>query len=137
MTTDQERIHEVIAFPTGLYSVTYSACLQEAPFTKICANESETIVLGTVSTTIVPSTDRLFPYGLSTGDRSFKGVLDGAVPIYLTEPVPFFTNYYNRLYVSFNSYEDCLCYRGVRKGGSKGAAAPLVFFVVVLMACIS
>ena len=65
-----------------------------------CDPDLPTTYLEGITISVQPSTDRLFPYGFSTGDNSFRGVLDGAVPIYPPDSVPFYSKYYRRLYVS-------------------------------------
>ena len=67
-----------------------------------CGMTCEDAVTYSVTVNVTHSTSRLFPYGVSAGDDSFTGVLDGAVPIYICQdsPVPFFSQYYERLYVS-------------------------------------
>ena len=57
--------------------------------------------LDNVTVTIVAHGDRLFPYGDTLDDESFRDVLDGAVPIVTPERLPFYSNYYHTLYVSF------------------------------------
>ena len=65
-----------------------------------CDPDLMSVNLGNISVTVLPSSNRLFPYRPSVGDSEFRGVLDGAVPIYPSDSVPFFSTYYRRLYVS-------------------------------------
>ncbi len=44
--------------------------------------------------------DNAVPYGPVVSDSEFRGVLDGAVPVYPPRNIPFFSNYYKRIYVS-------------------------------------
>ena len=57
-----------------------------------------------VTVTVKYSSGRLFPYGYSTSDDSFSGVLDGYVPIYPLQSVPFFKTYHKILFVSLICY---------------------------------
>lgn len=66
----------------------------------VCGLTCEQATMLDVVVSVEPSTRRLFPYGYSTGDDSFSRVLDGSVPIYPSHSIPFFSNYYKRLYVS-------------------------------------
>lgn len=65
-----------------------------------CDPDSQTVDIENVTVTVTPHTGRLFPYGEVTRDPSFRGVLDGAVPLYPPSNIPFFSSYYTSLHVS-------------------------------------
>lgn len=65
----------------------------------ICDPEIESVDIGRVTVSVQPNTVRIFPYGVSANDRSFRDVLDGARPIYPPDGVPFFSDYYTSLHV--------------------------------------
>ena len=65
-----------------------------------CDPEIESVRLGEVTVSVMPSTSRAFPFGLHARDRSFRGVLDGARPMYPPASIPFFSKYYRSLFVS-------------------------------------
>ncbi len=69
----------------------------------VCGITCETSsVTYNVTVTVNPSSRRLFPYGPTAGDDMFGGSADSFVTVHLRQdnPVPFFNQYYDRLYVS-------------------------------------
>ena len=69
----------------------------------MCDERYSTTNLGLVTVIVLPSTERLFPYGEVTSDMSFRGVLDGAVPVYPSDSIPFYSTYYRKLFVSYEA----------------------------------
>lgn len=86
-------------FERGSTVVSISVCGQGSG--GVCNPDIAVVDLGEVTVTVQPSSFSVFPYGLNARDRSFRGVLDGARPIYPPARIPFFSNYYQRLFVSF------------------------------------
>lgn len=93
-------IGDLIGFDLRTYRVNISVCVQAENGTCDVYGPIPVLDLGMILVTVTPSTNRLFPYGILTDDSSFRGVLDGAVAVYSLRGIPFFSNYYNRLYVS-------------------------------------
>jgi len=83
----------------GRTEVAVTICTRQAAFPDTC-NPNLPTVNSSVNISVQQSSARLLPYGDPVDDHSFRGVLDGGVPIYPPESIPFFSNYYNRLYVS-------------------------------------
>ena len=82
----------------GDTSVSVRVCREGA--SEMCDQSSRIEDLGSITVSVNPlSSERLFPYGDLMDDQSFRGVLDGARVIYPSESIPFFSNYYRRLYV--------------------------------------
>ena len=86
-----------LGFSPGVLEVMVTVCTEEG--NEEC-DGTEYQDLDNVTITIVAHRDRLFPYGDALDDESFRDVLDGAVPIVAPERLPFYSNYYNTLYVS-------------------------------------
>ena len=85
-------------FELGDVSISIHVCGEGNAGT--CDPEIESVRLGEVTVSVMPSTSSAFPYGLHTRDRSFRDVLDGARPMYPPASIPFFSNYYRSLFVS-------------------------------------
>lgn len=110
MLTPQRASNSFVAdlLERGGNSINITVCFQQTGNSTVCDPDFTTTNLGIISISVQSSTSRLFPYDSLTrltGDRSFRGVLDGAVPIYPTDSIPFYSTYYRRLYVSFNRVE--------------------------------
>ena len=85
-------------FGLGNTSVSIRVCVEGSNVS--CDPEVETVRLGEVTVSVTPSTSSAFPFGLHARDRSFRGVLDGARPMYPPASIPFFSKYYKSLFVS-------------------------------------
>lgn len=84
-------------FERGANLVSITVCVQWEG--EECHPDSFPVTLDFV-VDVLPNSYRLFPSGYnSRGERSFRGVLDGAVPVYPPESVPFFSKYYRNIYV--------------------------------------
>lgn len=66
----------------------------------VCNPDIAVVDLGEVTVTVQQSSFSFFPYGPNSRDRSFRDVLDGARPIYPPARIPFFSDYYQSLFVS-------------------------------------
>lgn len=78
-----------------------SICRENAVLSNTC-DPFSTVETVNDSVTVRRNIGRLFPYGDMMRDSSFRGVLDGAVPLYPPDKIPFFSNYYSSLHVSNN-----------------------------------
>lgn len=86
-------------FGAGGAEVAITVC--EEGERRSCSQDSIAVDVGVVTLSVELSLTGGFPYGQDLiGDSSFRGVLDGARPIYPPDSVPFYSNYYNTLYVS-------------------------------------
>ena len=101
--SDRDIDSSVVAdqFEEGENLVQISVCWENRQM-ETCDPDSVTVEIANVSVTVQSNTGRLFPYGEPTRDSSFRDVLDGSVPIYPPNAVPFFSNYYGSLHVSLD-----------------------------------
>lgn len=83
-------------FDTGTYTITITACSG----VDFACDQMGLVELGNITFVIGTHQRRLFPYGETIGDESFRDVLDGAVEIPLSKTIPFWSSYYNKIYVS-------------------------------------
>jgi hypothetical protein len=102
-------------FKRGDTAVSISVC--GAGSNGTCDQDVDVVDLGLVMVSVNPSSSGVFPYGSEARDRSFRGVLDGARPIYPPESIPFFSNYHNAIFVSRITSWVCVCGGG---GGVDG-----------------